>query len=143
MVLSTPKNSISDLSDTSQPPKSNLFIKLVQISPPPTTLRSATTTPPRPSGTTTLPSSARTPRWTLSPPHSAHQKLQPSHHFQTSHGLQQHTLVTSSKPPSKMPTSNLTQVSGALPPNQPPTNSGPPSIPPNPSVDGEPGPPRS
>merc|ERR1719364_563772 len=92
-----PPNSISELSDTSQ-------LKLPKPSTPPvppstlpTPLKSANTTLPRAPGMPTLPSLPRTPRLMPSPPSSAHQRPQPSHHFQPAQGPQLPPLATLSK----------------------------------------------
>jgi len=127
----------------SQPLKFSQPTKPVKISPPHIMLKLPLTTPPRLFGTTTLPSSPRTPRWMLSQQLSAHQKLQLSHLFQICHGLQLLTLVASSKLPSKPNSRKQTPVHSAQPPNQPPTPGGYLLMPLNPSVDGDPGPLRS
>lgn len=88
-------------------------------------------------------SSRRTPGKTPSPPSSAHQRPQLSHHFQTSHGRQPPTTATSAPPPTKLlPTRKLELQELRLPP-QLPNSSGPVSPPPRPSVDGAPSPPNS
>jgi len=105
----------------------------------------ATTPPPRPPGITTSPSSRRTLRPMPSPLSSAHQRLQPSHHFPHCHGCQRLMPATSGPPRPSRTCTDCLQPHQIIPPppTQPPNSSGTTSPPPKPSVDGAPSPPRS
>jgi len=88
----------------------NQLIQPAQLLQPVTMLNKSHTTPLRLFGTIMLLFFQRMPKWTLSQQHSAHQKPQPSHLFQTCHGHQHLTPVQWNKQLYKLPILIITLV---------------------------------